>query len=83
MKGYDPKVFEEERKTFEENREELLSKSEGQYVLIKGKKIIGIYDTMRDAAMDGYKEFDKPPFYVKKIERFEKPIKFSGIRVRG
>lgn len=82
MKGYDPKVFEKESKIFEENRKDLVAKAEGRYVLIKGVKIIGIYDTRRDAVMEGCKEFGKPPFYVKKIERVDTLVKISGMLIR-
>jgi hypothetical protein len=46
---------------------------EGQYVLIKGRNVLGFYPRHEDALEAGYDQFDGGPFLVKQILA-EEPI---------
>ncbi len=68
----------EEIKTYERNKDNLVKESNGKYVLIKGNEIIGIYDTQNDAIKVGIDKFGNTPFLVKKIEAVEQPMNFTS-----
>ncbi len=63
--------LEEELKTYEENKSELVKKANGKYVLIKGKTIVDIFESEQDAIKMGIGKFGNVPFLVKKIEEVE------------
>jgi hypothetical protein len=44
---------------------------EGEYVLIKGREVIGFFPTRDDALMTGYTRFGFVPFFVKQILEVE------------
>jgi hypothetical protein len=51
---------------------ELLDR-EGQFVLVRGQEICGVYLTYEDALRAGYERLQLQPFLVKEIEAFERP----------
>ena len=67
-------ALEQEQKTYQENMESLKDQ-EGKFVLIRGDKIVGVYDTYQDALQAGYDEFKLEPFLVKQI-RFVEAVQF-------
>ena len=52
--------------TYNARRDELLPR-EGEFVVIKGDRIAGIWQTYEDALKAGYNEFKLEPFMVKQI----------------
>lgn len=68
-------VLKTELETFENNREKLLE-NEGQYALIYGTKVIGMYKDESDAVTEGYKQFGNVPFLVKLVAQVESPLNF-------
>jgi hypothetical protein len=76
------KLLETELTTYETNRDELIGKADGKYVLIKGEKIAGIFDTESDATRFGYNEFGNVPFLVKQIVLVEVPVYFTSNLIR-
>lgn len=67
--------LEQELKTYEKEKERLLSEAKGKFVLIKGDKIIGVYAAKEDALAEGYKRFGNTEFLVKEITEVE-PVYF-------
>jgi len=67
-------MLKQEISTYEAHKKELISKALGKYVLIKGDKIIGIYDTNNDAIAEAYKEYGNVPFLVKEIVEIDNPV---------
>ncbi len=67
-------ALEQEMETYRRNLPKLLQ-TPGKFVLIKGKKILGIYET-DEAALDAGVDLLGPrvDFLAKKIEAFEKPV---------
>lgn len=71
--------LEAEIKTYKEKLPELLAQK-GKFALIKGDKLIDVYDTYGDAIQGGYEKFQLEPFLVKKIvdeeqvQYFTRPI---------
>ena len=54
-----------------------LLKDEGKYAVIKGDKLIGVFDSYSDALSQGYKVAHLEPFLVKKIAGTETIAYFS------
>ena len=69
-------VLETEMKTYDKQRDRLLSAHEGKYVLIHGDQVVGAYESKMDAIMLGYQKFGNVPFLVKQVLRVEIPESF-------
>ena len=61
-----------ELETYERHKDELVSQSEGKFVLIHGDLIAGVFDTYKDALGVGYRQFGLEPFLVKQVQGIEK-----------
>jgi hypothetical protein len=66
--------LEKELETFEKLRPDLLSQ-DGQFAVISGEQLLGVYSTYEDALKIGYEKCGLQPFLVKKIQAVE-PINF-------
>ncbi len=62
--------LEKELKTYKDKLAEL-DQHVGQYVVIQGDEVLGIFDTYHDAIRHGYRELGVTPFLVKMIEGVE------------
>ena len=69
-------LLEEELKTYDTHRDELIGKAEGKFVLIRGGAVLGTYDSKMDAIRQGYQQFGNVPFLVKQVLRVETPQNF-------
>lgn len=69
------KTIKENYEYFKSQLPDLLERDAGKYALLRDKKIIGIYDTVRDAQMTGEKFYDDNLFSVQKIDN--KPIELG------
>ncbi len=69
-------ILDSEMKTYEGNRDQLLAKAEGKFVLIRNDQVVGIYESKMDAIGQGYRQFGNVPFLVKQIVRVETPQNF-------
>ena len=50
---------------------------QGQFVLIKGSQVVGVFDTYQDALQQGYEKFGLDPFLVKTIAPAEQILFIS------
>jgi hypothetical protein len=64
--------------TYAEHRDELLREAEGQFVLIRGRAVAGVYTTDMEAIDAGYHQFGNVPFLVKEIVAVEQPETFAS-----
>lgn len=71
-------LLNDELKTYESNKSKLVKENLGKYVLIKDTKIIGVFESEKDAIKVGIEKFGNSPFLVKKIEVVEEPQKFTS-----
>lgn len=74
----DTAKLDEELKTYEAHREELLGRAQGKFVLIKGDRVIDVFDTPGGALQRGYGEFGMLPFLVKQVVEVEVPQNFTS-----
>jgi len=67
-------ALEVELDTYRKNLSSLLDR-EGKFVLIYGDRIIGVYDSLDEAASEGYERVGLfTPFFIREIRAVEKPI---------
>jgi len=83
MKSVDTSPLETELAYFEGNRAELLARSLGKFVLVKGKTLVGTFDSP-DAAYDaGVSAFGAESFLIREVELVESlacvPGLFEGL----
>jgi hypothetical protein len=69
-------VLEKELATYEAEKKNLLSGTEGKFVLIRDGNVIGVFDSFNEAVKSGYEKFGNVPFLVKQIVAVETPVNF-------
>jgi len=67
--------------TYRSHREELLGRANGKFVLIKGDRLVSIFDSPRDALQRGYEEFGNHPFLVKQVVEVEVPQNYTSFQL--
>jgi len=70
--------LDEELATYQAQKNNLLAKARGKFVLIKGDQIVGIFENRIDAVRQGYKNFGNVPFLTKEILEIEIPLNFTS-----
>lgn len=60
-------ALEQELETFESKLPELRATHEGEFALVHGTEIVGIFPTRNDAVDAGYDKFGLTPFFVQRI----------------
>ncbi len=66
-----PSMLMQELETYRRERERLLSRARGKYVLISKEKVLGVFDTEQDAIRQGYQQLGNVPFLTKQIVEVE------------
>ncbi len=73
-------MLEVELKTYEENKERLLTQASAKFVLIRGSEVAGTFAAQEDAVSEGYRRWGNVPFLVKQIVAVDTPLNFlSGL----
>jgi hypothetical protein len=72
-------MLEKEREFFKKNLPELLAKSNGRIVLIKGEELIGIYNTPEEALSEGARRFGLQSFLVRTIAEKQEDISIPAL----
>jgi hypothetical protein len=70
--------LQKELRTYVAHKSELLRRARGKYVLIKGSRVVGTFDSELDAAHQGYERFGNVPFLVKQVVEVEVPLDFTS-----
>jgi hypothetical protein len=60
-------LFSREQAIYEARKADLLATHEGEFVVIKGDEVAGVWPTFEEALRGGYARFGLPPFLVKQI----------------
>ncbi len=66
-----PSMLMQELETYRRERERLLARARGKYVLISKAEVLGIFDTEQDAIRQGYQQLGNVPFLTKQIVEIE------------
>jgi len=67
--GWETEPLAEELKTFMAHQAELLQTAKGQYALIKGNDVIGLFERKDDAFNEGYRRFRLKGFMVHRVQK--------------
>ncbi len=62
-------MLETEREFFEKNREDLLKRFPGRFVVIKGEQMLGPFESIQDALAGGAKEYGMTSFLVRRTDQ--------------
>jgi hypothetical protein len=71
-----PAPLDQEQRTYEQHRHELLAQAPGKFALIHSDEVVEVFDTKADAIAAGYGRFGNAPFLVKEIVAVETPQNF-------
>lgn len=73
-------MLETELRTYEANKDRLLSQAPAKFVLIRGDEVAGTFAAQEDAVAEGYRRWGNVPFLVKQIVAIDTPLNFlSGL----
>ena len=71
--------LEKEIAYYQSIKEDLLSTSEGKYVLVVGEELIGTYDSSAHAYKVGVERFGNVPMLIKQVLQVEGPESFPAL----
>lgn len=71
-------MLKKELEVYEAQKNELISKSKGKFVLIKDNQVIDVFYSEIDAINRGYELYENAPFLVKQIVEIETPQNFTS-----
>jgi len=81
MTALETDLFERDLDYFERHRVALLQSACGKFVLIKGERVIGIFDTEIEAVRAGYDHFGNEAFLVKHVVEADVPLNFTAFNL--
>jgi len=71
-------ALEQEISFFEQNRKEWFQLYPNKFALVKGQKLIGVFDTAQAATEQGVVSFGLDSFLIRRIEEHERIIKIPA-----
>jgi hypothetical protein len=72
-------MLEQERRFYDEQLEEWLSRYAGRFVLVKDGELIGTFDTVEEALAEGARRFGLSSFLVRRVEREQPEVKIPAL----
>jgi hypothetical protein len=72
-------VLDQEIKYYDENRTDWLSRYPDKYVLVKGRQLIGAFDTITEALAEGARRFGLDNFLVRQVGEGEQGVKIPAL----
>ena len=75
LRGF--KHLADELETYYTHKAELLETARGKQVLIKGTRIVGTYDSVKEAYAEGLRQFRLTGFFIREIHEGE-PVVYVG-----
>jgi hypothetical protein len=69
----------EERATYRDRLPELMREHEGQFVLIKGQNVVGVFCDRSAALREGYRRFGIVPFLVRQVTASEPVVYLPNV----
>lgn len=71
-----PKRLATELRTFNAHRGSLVKEHRGEFALVKGRRVVGCFNTMEAAFEEGVARFGLDPFLVKEIVEKDRVLHF-------
>ncbi len=66
---------------YQKNKQEYLKLYKGQFVLIKGEKLVGAYTTDAEAYKAGLEQFGNQPFLIKQVLEDDTQVSYPALTV--
>ena len=73
--------LETEVQYFNEHRAEFLEQAAGKFALIKGDRLIGMFDSEISAIRNGYQKLGNVPFLVRQVTEVDIPLTFTSFNL--
>jgi hypothetical protein len=74
-------VLREELEFFEINRAKWLEEYRGKFALVKGKRLVGTFDTAENAYIEGIQQFGNVPFLIKQVVERDPVASFPALEL--
>lgn len=72
-------VLEKEIEAYERNLEDWLRQYKDRFVLVKGEKLIGVFNTTDEALSEGARQFGLESFLVRQVKEEEEKISVPAL----
>jgi hypothetical protein len=72
-------MLEEERQFYAENLTEWLKSYPGKFVLVKGRELIGTFDTIDEALAAGARQLGLTPFLVRRVQETQEEMNVPAL----
>lgn len=72
-------MLEEERSFYEEKHREWLQHYAGKFALVKGRELVGVFDTSEAALAEGARRFGLTPFLVRPVLAVQEEIHIPAL----
>lgn len=73
--------LDDERTFYASIKAELLEKHEGKFALIKGKELLGVFDTQANAYAEGLRKVGNVPMLIVRIQRDEPTVWIPALQL--
>jgi hypothetical protein len=71
-------VLDREYETYEKYRARLVAEHDGEYVVIKGEEVIGVWPTVHEALVEAGRRFPFQPVMVDRISAVDEVVTMSA-----
>jgi hypothetical protein len=72
-------MLEQERQYFSDHLNEWLRLYPGKFVVIKGDRLLGAFDTNDEALAAGAREYGLEPFLVRRVQPMQEEVKIPAL----
>lgn len=72
-------MLETERQFYSENLASWLTQYPGKYALVKGRELIGTFDTNEEALAEGARRFGLEPFLVRRVQEKQEDVSIPAL----
>jgi hypothetical protein len=72
-------MLETERQFYSENLATWLTQHPGKHVLVKGRELIGAFDTNEEALSEGARHFGLEPFLVRRVQERQEDVNIPAL----
>lgn len=72
-------MLDEERQFYAENLASWLSQYPGKFVLVKGRELIGVFDTTEEPLAEGARRFGLEPFLIRRVQELQEEVSIPAL----
>jgi hypothetical protein len=72
-------VLEQERTLYDAYLNEWLQRYADRWVLVRGQELIGVFNTVEEALVEGTRRFGLTPFLVRQVTPSQEPVRIPAL----